>query len=41
MKGGMTFREALTKRLELIQPDMAMVETYIRENPPRLSPGIE
>ncbi|OQR68943.1 phosphoserine phosphatase-like [Tropilaelaps mercedesae] len=41
MKGGMTFREALIKRLDLIQPDIAMVETYIRENPPRLSPGIE
>ncbi|XP_003737640.1 phosphoserine phosphatase [Galendromus occidentalis] len=41
MKGGMTFREALEQRLQLIQPDMQMVETYIRENPPRLSPGIE
>jgi len=41
MRGGMTFREALKKRLELIKPDASMIAQYILENPPRLSVGIE
>nr|XP_037289794.1 phosphoserine phosphatase-like [Rhipicephalus microplus] len=41
MRGGMTFREALERRLELIQPTARMLQEYIDQNPPRLSVGIE
>lgn len=41
MRGGMTFREALERRLELIKPTARMLQEYIEQNPPRLSTGIE
>lgn len=41
MRGGMTFREALDRRLELIKPTARMLQEYIEQNPPRLSAGIE
>ncbi|XP_065289803.1 phosphoserine phosphatase isoform X1 [Dermacentor albipictus] len=41
MRGGMTFKEALELRLELIQPTARMLQEYIEQNPPRLSVGIE
>ncbi|PRD29295.1 UNVERIFIED_CONTAM: Psph [Trichonephila clavipes] len=41
MRGGMTFREALAKRLEMIQPTTDMLNNYLRSHPPHLTPGIE
>lgn len=41
MRGGMTFREALERRLDLIKPTARMLQEYIEQNPPRLSTGIE
>jgi len=41
MNGGVTFREALRARLDLIQPSIFQMQAYIRNNPPRLTPGIK
>lgn len=41
MGGGMTFRDALTQRLNIMQPSYKEVEEYIEMFPPRLSPGIK
>lgn len=41
MRGGMTFREALAKRLEMIQPTTDMLNNYLRSHPPHLTSGIE
>ncbi|KFM78835.1 Phosphoserine phosphatase, partial [Stegodyphus mimosarum] len=41
MRGGMTFREALAKRLELIQPTVSMLNSYLLKHPPHLTPGVE
>ncbi|KAI1292176.1 Phosphoserine phosphatase [Halotydeus destructor] len=41
MRGGMTFREALGKRLDLIQPTTQMLTDYLRGHPPRLTAGIK
>lgn len=40
MRGGMTFHEALTRRLDLIQPSKAILTEYLRTHPPPLTPGI-
>ncbi|XP_042894762.1 phosphoserine phosphatase-like [Parasteatoda tepidariorum] len=41
MRGGMTFREALAKRLEIIQPTTDLFNDFLRSHPPRLTPGIK
>ena len=41
MRGGCSFRDALAKRLELIQPTVPMVTDYLKLHPPRLTPGIK
>lgn len=41
MRGGMSFREALSKRLDLIQPSADLVTQYLKMSPPRLTPGIK
>lgn len=41
MRGGFSFRDALTQRLDLIQPNVQMLKEYIRTHPPRLTPGIK
>ncbi|KAG8195553.1 hypothetical protein JTE90_002179 [Oedothorax gibbosus] len=41
MRGGLTFREALSKRLQLIEPTTGMLQSYLRSHPPHLTPGIQ
>lgn len=41
MGGGMTFRDALTQRLNIMQPSYGDVEEFISTYPPRLSPAIK
>jgi len=41
MRGGLSFRDALSQRLDLIQPDMKMLKQYLITHPPRLTPGIK
>ncbi|XP_054270442.1 phosphoserine phosphatase isoform X3 [Macrosteles quadrilineatus] len=41
MGGGIGFREALTARLNIIQPTMTQIRDFIRFCPPRLTPGIK
>ncbi|BFZ08996.1 hypothetical protein BsWGS_12035 [Bradybaena similaris] len=41
MGGGMTFREALTQRLGIMNPTQQQVEEFITTRPHRLSPGIK
>lgn len=41
MRGGLSFNEALGKRLELIQPTMEMITDYLTTHPPRYTPGIK
>ncbi|RWS07699.1 phosphoserine phosphatase-like protein [Dinothrombium tinctorium] len=41
MRGGCTFQEALARRLALIQPSVDILKAYLREHPPRLTPGIK
>lgn len=40
MNGNMTFREALTVRLNLIRPSKQQLQAFLQKNPPRLTPGI-
>uniref|UniRef100_A0A0B7A049 Phosphoserine phosphatase n=1 Tax=Arion vulgaris TaxID=1028688 RepID=A0A0B7A049_9EUPU len=40
MGGGITFRDALTQRLNIMQPTYRDVKDFIASCPPRLSPGI-
>lgn len=41
MGGGMSFREALQTRLDLINPPQQAVEDFVQQNPPKLSPGVK
>ncbi|XP_066252852.1 phosphoserine phosphatase-like [Euwallacea similis] len=41
MSGSMTFQEALTLRLNIIQPTIGQVQDFIRMNPPTLTPGVK
>jgi len=41
MRGGFSFRDALSQRLELIQPSVQMLQDYLETHPPRLTPGIK
>lgn len=40
MGGSTKFEDALAARLGLMKPSRAQIEEFIRENPPKLSPGI-
>lgn len=40
MNGNVTFRQALTTRLNLMHPSRQQVQDYIAQNPPKLTPGI-
>lgn len=41
MNGGLSFRDALTARLNLIKPSRQKLEAFLKANPPRLTPGIQ
>jgi len=41
MRGGLTFRDALEKRLNMIQPSTTMLNNYLLSHPPYLTPGVE
>lgn len=41
MAGSMSFREALTARLDIIRPQMSQIRDFVRSRPPRLTPGIK
>lgn len=41
MLGGTDFREALAKRLEIIQPDTRILAQYLKTHEPRLTPYVE
>lgn len=41
MRGGVSFREALHKRLMLIQPTVEMISQYLEHHPPRFTKGIK
>ncbi|XP_023233938.1 phosphoserine phosphatase-like isoform X2 [Centruroides sculpturatus] len=41
MSGGMTFKEALHQRLELIQPTVTMIHEYLYKHHPNFTPGIK
>lgn len=41
MRGGCSFREALAKRLDLIQPTVGMINDYLKVHPPQLTNGIK
>jgi len=41
MNGGLSFREALSARLNLIQPSRQKLEAFLKQTPPRLTPGIQ
>ncbi|RUS71435.1 hypothetical protein EGW08_020805 [Elysia chlorotica] len=41
MSGSMTFREALTKRLNIIQPSQQKLTEFINKHPPKLSRGVK
>lgn len=41
MGGGMSFREALQTRLDLINPSRQACDAFVTENPPKLSPGVK
>ncbi|KAG8194786.1 hypothetical protein JTE90_017227 [Oedothorax gibbosus] len=40
MRGGASFREALSKRLDIIQPSVYIVQRYLENHPPSLTTGI-
>lgn len=41
MEGGLPFGEALQRRLEAMAISRQQLETYVREHPPKFSPGIK
>ncbi|GFN77428.1 phosphoserine phosphatase [Plakobranchus ocellatus] len=41
MGGSMTFREALTQRLNIVQPTQEKLNAFIKDHPPKLSPGVK
>eukprot|EP00058_Branchiostoma_floridae_P013470 XP_002598958.1 hypothetical protein BRAFLDRAFT_122454 [Branchiostoma floridae] len=41
MGNGMSFREALTLRLDLFKPSLQVVEKFVQEHPPQLTPGVK
>ncbi|XP_054712016.1 phosphoserine phosphatase-like [Uloborus diversus] len=40
MKGGLSFQEALSRRLDIIEPSVYIVRRYLETRPPSLTPGI-
>lgn len=41
MGGGVSFREALTQRLNIVKPTEEQLEDFIATHPPQLTPGIK
>ncbi|XP_063222240.1 phosphoserine phosphatase [Bacillus rossius redtenbacheri] len=41
MRGNLNFKQALTRRLDIIQPSMSQLREFIRTRPSKLSPGIK
>jgi phosphoserine phosphatase len=41
MGGNVSFRDALENRLRVMQPTRTSVESFVANNPPKLSPGIK
>ncbi|CAH1233233.1 phosphoserine phosphatase-like isoform X2 [Branchiostoma lanceolatum] len=41
MGNGMSFREALTLRLDLFKPSLQIVQKFVQEHPPQLTPGVK
>ena len=41
MGGNVSFRDALENRLRVMQPTRDSVEAFVKNNPPKLSPGIK
>jgi phosphoserine phosphatase len=41
MRGGLSFREALAQRLDLIQPNRQLMVEYLKHHAPRITPGIK
>jgi phosphoserine phosphatase len=41
MGGGVSFREALRARLDIIRPSRAQVSDFLVQRPPVLTPGVE
>lgn len=40
MRGGLSFKEALSKRLNIIQPTVFVMQKYLKTHPPSLTAGI-
>lgn len=40
MNGGVTFREALQERLDIIRPDRKLLKDFLINQPHALTPGI-
>ncbi|XP_078681351.1 phosphoserine phosphatase-like isoform X2 [Branchiostoma floridae x Branchiostoma belcheri] len=41
MGNGMSFREALTLRLDLFKPSLQTVQKFVQDHPPKLTPGVK
>jgi len=41
MDGGVSFRDALVARLNIIKPSAQQVESFLQQNPPALTPGVK
>ncbi|XP_075221219.1 phosphoserine phosphatase isoform X2 [Lycorma delicatula] len=41
MSGALDFKQSLAMRLDIIKPSMSTVRDFIRDRPPRLSPGVK
>lgn len=41
MQGNITFQQSLNVRLNIIQPKLEQVKEFIRNHPPKLTPGIK
>lgn len=41
MKGGVSYRKALDQRLRLMKPTRNQLQDFIRQHPPRLTPGVK
>ena len=40
MGGGVSFREALQQRLNIVKPTRDQLEDFVASHPPQLSPGV-
>ena len=40
MGGSMTFQESLSLRMNILNPSKQNVELFLKQHPPRLTPGI-